>query len=57
MRFAAALPPNDPYTAEKQVWQTHLQDPTFRAQILELAWLNLSGSFPDASTPKLDDWA
>ena len=49
--------PNDPYTAEKQVWQTHLQDPTFRAQILELAWLNLSGSFPDASTPKLDDWA
>lgn len=49
--------PADPYSAEKQTWQTHLQDPTFRAQILELAWLNLSGSFPEDPTPtEPDDW-
>lgn len=48
--------PDDPYSAEKQTWQTHLQDPTFRAQILELAWLNLSGSFPEDPTPEPDDW-
>lgn len=48
--------PDDPYAAEKQTWQTHLQDPTFRAQILELAWLNLSGSFPDTTPTEPDDW-
>jgi len=48
--------PTDPQDATKQTWQTHLQDPTFRAQILELAWLNLSGSFPDDPTPESDDW-
>lgn len=49
--------PTDPHDAAKQIWQTHLQDPTFRAQILELAWLNLSGSFPEDPTPtELDDW-
>lgn len=49
--------PTDPYDTEKQTWQTHLQDQTFRAQILELAWLNLSGSFPNDPTPaEPDDW-
>ena len=48
--------PTDPHDAAKQTWQTHLQDPTFRAQILELAWLNLSGSFPEDPTPESDDW-
>ncbi len=50
--------PSDSYDATKQTWQTHLQDPTFRAQLLELAWLNLSGSFPDDTpTPtEPDDW-
>lgn len=48
--------PDDPYAAEKQTWQTYLQDPTFRAQILELAWLNLSGSFPNDTSTEPDDW-
>lgn len=48
--------PDDPYAAEKQTWQTHLQDPTFRAQILELAWINLSGSFPNDTPTEPDDW-
>ena len=48
--------PSDPYDATKQTWQTHLQDPTFRAQLLELAWLNLSGSFPDDTPTEADDW-
>lgn len=48
--------PDDPYAAEKQTWQTHLQDPTFRAQILELAWINLSGSFPNTTSTEPNDW-
>lgn len=48
--------PSDPYDATKQTWQTHLQDPTFRAQLLELAWLNLSGSFLETTPTEPDDW-
>lgn len=33
-------------------WQTYLQDEAFRAVALELAWLNLRGSFPE---PEADD--
>jgi hypothetical protein len=33
-------------------WQAYLQDELFRAAALELAWLNLRGSFPE---PEADD--
>jgi hypothetical protein len=45
----------DPRDAEKQRWQTLLQDDTFRATILELAWIQLAGSFPQ-ETSEPDDW-
>jgi hypothetical protein len=39
----------DPRQLEKQKWQAYLQDEAFRAKALELAWLNLKGSFPDTT--------
>jgi len=42
---------------EKQRWQGHLHDPAFRAIALELAWVNLEGSFPDEPLDeKPNDW-
>jgi hypothetical protein len=45
----------DPRDAEKQRWQTLLQDDDFRAVALELAWIQLAGSFPQ-ETSEPDDW-
>lgn len=42
------------------LWRGHLQDQAFREKVLELAWINLRGSFPEedraegAAEP--DDW-
>ncbi len=42
---------------EKQLWQSRLQDPEFRAMTLELAWINLRGTLPDEGLePEADDW-
>lgn len=42
---------------EKQRWQSHLQDPDFRAVALELAWINLRGAMPsEEPEPDPDDW-
>jgi hypothetical protein len=49
--------PDDPHAAEREKWQTHLHDDAFYAQILELAFIQLAGSFPeDTSPPEPDDW-
>jgi hypothetical protein len=45
-----------PRDLEKQKWQAYLQDEGFRAKVLELAWLNLEGSFPDTPSVEPDDW-
>jgi hypothetical protein len=38
-------------------WPSYLHDEAFRAVALELAWINLRGSFPDSGTPdEPDDW-
>jgi hypothetical protein len=42
---------------EKALWQKHLQEVEFRATVLELAWLNLRGSFPESEeADDHDDW-
>jgi hypothetical protein len=44
---------------QKQHWQSRLQAPAFRAKALELAWLNLRGSFPPEdrnNADRFDDW-
>lgn len=47
----------DAYDREKAVWQNRLRDKSFRAIVLELAWIDLAGSFPDENDEKsLDDW-
>lgn len=49
--------PDDPYSAEKQQWQAKLQQDIFRAKVLELAWIQLEGSFPEEDSPSdFDDW-
>lgn len=49
--------PSDPYQAEKQQWQAKLQHDIFRAKVLELAWIQLEGSFPEEDLPSdFDDW-
>ncbi|MCA9958285.1 MAG: hypothetical protein KC443_04590 [Anaerolineales bacterium] len=48
---------DDPHEQEKQLWQHRLQDPDFRAIVLDLAWINLRGTMPEegpAADP--DDW-
>ena len=47
----------DPHDAEKAQWQARIQDQTFRAVALELAWINLEGTLPDENASELDDWA
>ena len=38
-------------------WRAHLQDPIFRAKVVELAWIQLEGSFPaEESREEPDDW-
>jgi hypothetical protein len=47
----------DPYEAEREKWRNHLQEAPFRAKVLELAWIQLEGSFPDDDIPdEPDDW-
>ena len=47
----------DTYDREKAVWQNRLRDESFRAIVLELAWIDLAGSLPDENDEKsLDDW-
>ena len=47
----------DSYALEKQEWQHRLQDGSFRAIVLELAWINLRGTMPDeGGTAAADDW-
>ncbi len=48
---------DNPHDQEKQKWQSHLQDPAFRAFTLELAWVDLEGAFPDEPADAgPDDW-
>ena len=46
----------DPRAKEKAMWQQRLQNDGFRAVALELAWINLEGTFPDEDTAVPDDW-
>lgn len=41
------LPGEDADAAERQRWQAHLRNDAFYAQVLELAWIQLRGSFPE----------
>lgn len=46
-----------PQDKEKALWHGRLSDPAFRAVALELAWINLDGSFPDEpAVEEADDW-
>lgn len=47
------------YDIEKgqEYWLLLLKEPSFRVKVLELAWIQLEGSFPeDGSTEELNDW-
>lgn len=46
----------DPRAQEKAIWQARLRDDSFRAVALELAWINLEGTFPDEPQVEPDDW-
>jgi hypothetical protein len=48
----------NPEAARRQKkWIDCLQDPQFRAIVLELAWIQLEGSWPDEQAPEEpDDW-
>jgi hypothetical protein len=42
--------------AEKMFWQEKIRHDAFRAVALELAWINLEGTFPPENAPEPDDW-
>lgn len=47
----------DPDELERDTWRQRLTDDDFRAKVLELAWIQLEGSFPDEDLPEEpDDW-
>ena len=46
----------DPREQEKALWQQRLHHDAFRAVALELAWINLEGTFPDEPSAEPDDW-
>jgi hypothetical protein len=46
----------DPREQEKALWQERLRHDAFRAVALELAWINLEGTFPAEATVEPDDW-
>lgn len=46
----------DPREQEKALWQERLRHDAFRAVALELAWINLEGTFPAEPTVEPDDW-
>lgn len=50
--------PDDLYAAERQKWLDRLKDDAFYAQVLELAYIQLEGSFPDEdeASQEPDDW-
>lgn len=59
--LAAAVRGQDPdqeTDLEKRQWQARLQDDAFRAYTLQLAWINLRGSFPadEKEETDFDDW-
>ncbi len=49
---------DDADEAEREKWRTHLQETPFRAKVLELAWIQLEGTFPDDDdiVEEPDDW-
>ena len=46
----------DPREQEKALWQQRLHNDAFRAIALELAWINLEGTFPNEAPTEPDDW-
>ena len=46
----------DPREQEKALWQQRLRHDAFRAVALELAWINLEGTFPPEPPVEPDDW-
>ena len=46
----------DPREQEKALWQQRMRNDAFRAISLELAWINLEGTFPNESSAEPDDW-
>ncbi len=49
--------PEAPDVPEGDQWRAHLKDPIFRAKVVELAWIQLEGSFPEEeSREEPDDW-
>ncbi len=47
---------DDPRQREKELWQSRLRDKAFHAIALELAWLNLDGSFPEEEDDASQEW-
>ena len=48
---------DDDYEPGQDHWLLLLQETAFRSRVLELAWIQLEGSFPDDdSTEEPDDW-
>lgn len=48
---------SSPQPDPKQKWSGLLQEQPFRSQILDMAWINLRGSFPDTDeAQEVDDW-
>lgn len=49
---------DDPYEAEREKWRAYLRQTPFKAKVLELAWIQLEGSFPDDedTVEEPDDW-
>ena len=46
-----------PDKSGRDKWRAHLQDPVFREKVVELAWIQLEGSFPEEeSEEEPDDW-
>lgn len=46
----------DPREREKQQWQNRLGNDAFRTVALDIAWMNLEGTFPDEAEDEPDDW-
>jgi hypothetical protein len=46
----------DAYDQEGLLWQSRIKDGVFRKVALELAWINLEGTFPDEINAEPDDW-
>lgn len=49
--------PDDPNAAERRKWQAHMQEDAFYAQVMDLAFIQLQGSFPEESpSAEPGDW-